>query len=477
MNNSKLLLYLETLSSGEMKEWGKFLDMNAAKNSNDAQIFFEYLSKQHPVFPEKKMRREVIAKKLFPKDAKNVKKVENIMYKFWPLLEEYLIFNELKNEKKERNFLLLKALSNRELDKFFFKKIDEMENAWQKKPPQGIEHLHDIYRLKKIRLAHPHFLEESMVAIEPKNIIEYLDLYYFATKMYWTLVEETTNKYVGKNEDDLSKTVFPVDSILQFIKEKKIHQVQIQLLFEILEAYKEGIVKDPADLKEQFINSFELYAPNEQIDVATFLTQIFYHQYRSGETDALKTLFELNKFGVEKNIFLSGAYISSDLFLNIINIACANNEWIWANEFIDKYQNHIEAEKKEDLLKLSKSIVYFSSKKYEKVLDELTQLKFKDVFFGLQGRAIKLKAFYELEEYEELFYDLCKSFRLFLYRNEYLADGHKNAFGNFIQFVKKLQKTKNEYKADASHIKEELETCQEIVYKTWLMEKVNLLIK
>lgn len=476
MNNSKLLLFLKTLSKIEMKEWGKFLDMNMAKNSDDAQKFFDYLNKQYPAFPEKKMQREVIAKKLFPKDIKNVKKVENIMYKFWPLLEEFIIYKELKNEKK-KDFLLLRALRNRELDKFFFKKIEEMENEWEERPPSGIEHLHDVYRLKKIRLAHPNFLEESRVAIEPKNIIHYLDLYYFTTKMYWTLVADTTNKYVNKDDGDLSETIFPIDSILQFAKERSFQQPQIQLLYKILEAYNAGTVENLSGLKDQFTNTFELYIQNEQIDIATFLTQIFYQQYQSGETLALKILFDLNKFGVENRIFLSGSCIASDLFLNIINIACTNKEWEWASNFIDEYEEHIEKEKKDDLLMLSKSIVYFSSEQYEKVLDELAQLKFQDVFFGLQGRAIKLQAFYELEEYEELFYDLCKSFRLFLYRNESLAEEYKNAFNNFIHFIKKLQKIKNTYGVDSSSMKVELSNCKEIVYKTWLMEKVDLLIQ
>lgn len=452
------------------------MEMSSGKTSTDARLFFEYLRKQHPDFPEKKIRKELVAKKLFSKDPKPVKKVENTMYKFWALLEDFLIYKELLKHKKERSFLLLQALKSRNLDKYFFKNIEEIEKEWERSPPAGIEHLHDVYRLKKMHLEHPQYLKEEKRILEPQDLVNHVEQYYLAIKLQMTLSDHYTRKFLVDTSKE--ESLYQIEPLVDFINRRTERNVpQVQLMAELFNATQKKDSKVSSHLKDHFITHFDLFKDDEQIDFLTFLSHIYYEHYREGAPEALQALFELNRFTVEKKLVVSDGHIVHDLFLNIVNIACSSGQWKWARDFVQDHQAFLQKEYKEDVAILAMAIIYFSEGDYEKVLSRLAQLRFQHVFFALQGRALKLQAFYEMEEYEELFFDLCKSFKLFLYRNGSIANNMQTAFGNFIGFAKKLQKIKNEYGADKRKLKSEIKECKDIVYKSWLMQKVELLKK
>lgn len=474
MNNSKLIIFLKSLSITEMRDFGRFINAHSGKSAKEVNDFFNYLKKYHPEFPEKKIEKEKVALKIFAKnDANKQKKVVNIMYKLGQLLENFLIQDELKIRQKEQDFLLLQSLKKRKLDKYFFKKIEQVEEEWNNLQEQGIEHLHDIYRLKKMRLNHPNFSKENKVSLESKSLIHCIEQYYFVTKCYWTLSNYNTEKYIDR-EKERTQAIFPINDILEFIEQDDFTPLpQLKIFTQMLVAFQNKELEDYAILRDECRVHFEQYSKNEKNDLITFLTQICYDNYRKGKDNALQDLFELKKFAVEKEIVLEDGYIATDLFHNIVNIACAANQLEWAEGFVARFAACLHEEERLDTINLCSAILYLKKKEYERVLQKLAQLKFQNVFYGVQARAIQLQAYYELDDYEEMFFNLTKSFSIFLYRNQALAQNQKKSFSNFILFAKKLQKKKNEYRPNWRELLKEISDCKEVVYKSWLLEKAQ----
>ncbi len=477
MKNSKIILYLSTLSKSEIRELEHIVRINAIKGSKDIGAFFNYLKRCYPNFSEKKINKESILKKVFPKDVNNHKKLENVQYKFGLLLENFLIQKELEHCEKERQFVMLKALKRRKLDQHFFKKIDQIEKDWTNKGRAGVDHLHDIYQLKKIRLLHPNYDDKHDLAIDPQILIEQLEKYFFAAKMYWMLSQSATHGYIQNTKSPSAPNpTYPIENILEFVAQNDFLQLpQIKLFGQILQASQGENFDNYPQLKKDFEQYSHLYDQDEKGDLIIFLTKICYEKYRKGEAEALQDLFEINRFAVEQNIVLQDGYVSSDVFQNIVNIGCAVKQLEWTEQFINQYGSFLQEEQYEDTIKLCKANLLFNQEQYEAVLQELLQVKFHNIFYGVQAKAIQLQAYYELNNYEESFFSLAKSFSTFLSRNKSLSDNQKQSFGNFILFTKKLKRVQNIYKPNTADLKNEIQNCTMIVYKNWLLNKINAL--
>lgn len=479
MQNNKFIVFLKALSSSEIKDFEQFIVKNSTKGSKDIKTFFAYLRKLHPDFPESKINRDKLAQKVFPNDTNKLKKIENILYKLRGLLKDFMIQEELKRDQKNQDFLYLKALRSRKLDKYFFKQVDQIEKEWNKIPELGIEHLHDIYSLKALRHSHPNYLV-AKVSSEYTHLIQLIDQYYCALKLYWTLCAYNTNIYINNTDISLTDKVFPITPILDFVDKKNFtnhSHSPIPLLKQILQIIIKKDFQQYVTIKKMFFEEFEWFRKKERKDILTFLTQICYENYKKGEENALNELFELKQFSVEKDIIFEDGYISSDLFQNIVNIACAAQQLEWAENFINHYAHFLLEEERKDTVSLVRANIYFNKKEYEKVLEELALLKFHNIFYGIQARSIKLRAYYELEGYEESFFNLISSFNLLLYRNEHLSENHKKDFSNFLFFIKKLQKAKILPLSDIHSLHQKIIACEELVYKSWLIAKIQILTK
>ncbi len=476
MKNSKLLTFLKTLNDSELKEWGKYIELNSNKKAKDAITFFNYLKKYHPEFPEKKIAKEVIARKIYPNETNGIKKIENLMFKFGIILEDFLVLDQLKKKEKEREFLLLQSLKERKLDKFFFKKTDELERKWDIEKHVGAEHTHYMYRLQRIRLSHPNYEGRISNNYDVKSLIRNIEQYYLAVKMHLNISDVATHSYVDTKEESVNYQLMPIEQIIAFANTNKgQHSIHVLLFLKIYQAFKGDLnsIGELQELRKLFFENADRFTPGEQSDVVTlYLNFLFFEKYKEGELQAINDLFLLNKFSTEKKFLIYKGHIAIDHFQNIVNIGCAAKELDWTERFIEEYAPYVETGN-EDGIALSKMAFYLKKKDYDKVLNTLAQLKFKNAFNNAFGRAMQLIAYFETEGFEELFYNATKSFNLFLIRNKTLSDRHKKSFNNFIIFAKKIDDARNEYKSDIKALKQEILDCKLIVYQSWLLEKLE----
>lgn len=474
MKNSKLIVFLKTLSNTEMKAYGRLIEANSSSKSADAIAFYTYLKKLHPNYPEEKIDKAVIAKKVYPKEVNGIKKIDNLMYNFWGFLEDFLVHQQIEKNPKRKEFLLLESLKDRKLDKYFFKKIDDLEKAWTKEKYVGAEHSHNMYRLQKMRLSHPNYVGKSNISYNANSLIKDIEQYYLATKTRLTLSNFATRVYINENDISNQNNLIPIDKLIDFSVENLSEQtVHVQLFTKIYNVFTSETksFEEIQQLRIFFFEQADSFEKSEKSDVIIYLSQLFFELYKKNELAALNELFLINKFYVENAIITYRGFIDISSFQNIVNIACAAGELNWAEQFIFDYEHYLEAEN-EDTLALSKAALYLKKKNFEKALEILAQIKFQNVFNGAFARAIQLIAYYELDNYEEPFFNLTKSFNLFLLRNKTLADGHKKSFNNFISFAKKLEEAKTAYKPDIDKIEKEILACSEIIYQSWLLEKI-----
>ncbi len=468
MQNSKLIVFLRTLSDAEMKDLGKYIEYKTASYATDIKNLYQYLKKHHPNYTFTEESKSEIVKKIFPKE--NLRKLENVMTRFNRILEDFLIQKEFEESKIEKDFFLLQALKKRKLNDYFFRKTEQLENDWQKQKVEGLEDLHNLYKLKKIHFMHPNYNDIKKIANISKTLSYHLDEYYSATKLYWTLNNYINSSHLN-NDESAKNSIYSIQNTIAYALNADLkHPPSITLLGEITQAfYTQNFAVYPK-LKEIFYKHIDDFNKYEQTDLVDYLTNICYTNYKLGKKEALKDLFELKRFSVEQGFLLEDGYISNFSFQNIVNIACTAQELDWAEKFVKKYASFIEAEKRQDNDRLCKAIIYLHRKKHEEVLEILAPLRFQNVYYGVQARALLLQTYYQLDQ---SFDNLVNNFKVFLYRDVKLAETLKKSFKNFIKFTNKLYKAKTTYKADLTSLEKNINSCTQIVYKSWLLEKLE----
>ena len=474
MLKSKLLDLFSTLDKSELKEFGKYIEGTSYRKTGKVYALYAYLAKQYPEYPEKKIEKTVVAKKVLTDQKNAQKQMLDLMTRLTGVLEDYLIKKQLANNKTKRNFLLLDVMKERKLDKMFFQKINSIEKDWKKNRPAGIEQLYNEFKLAQTCLLHPNYDNLPDMPIRPSHLIEKFDKYYFARKSYLGTIFLTHLVFTSETVDD----AFFLDEMFDLIADHNLNNdPHISIFSKLLIAQKQNIYSNYEGIYNEFKTNLPLFNSYERTDIMKILVSYCYANYKKGQADGLKQMFELYKFCSEEKIIIEDGYIENVQFRHIVIIACAVNKAEWALKFIKDNQIYLEENKKDDNLALCNSWVLFKLKDFDGVLEILARIKFQDITIGIQGRGLQLKCYYELEEYEELFFNLCKSFSAFLNRDKELTDSVKEPWINFIRISKKLQLSKNKFESNVPIILDEINSQQIVANKLWLIEKCNILLK
>lgn len=477
MEKSKLLGFMRSFSKSEMKEFGKFLESASFRKTSKVFKLYIYLNKLHPEFPNKKIEKEYVAKKVLQETGNISKKMADTMTQLFGVIEDFIIKKELEENKIERDFLLLEAMKKRKLDKFFFQKIEQVEKDWQKSPPPGIKQLYNEYKLADFRVTHPNYDNFLNDRINSEDLIEKIDSYYLTVKLFLTLnVVSIGTDFVNKSNKIQNDPKYFTKQIIKLsIMDHFQKQPRIKLVSDLLTCIINKSHEQYFSIKDYFINNLSLFDENEKRDLFSLVYDYCFKIYQNGKSDFLKELFELNKLFIKHELIFNNGYVANIDFLNIINIACAIHEANWANNFIESYGSYLKDDDRKDIIDLCQIRVFMLKKQYFEALSNLTSINFLNSYYTIQAKAIQLQCYYELgEDYLDLFLNHSNAFYIYLIRNKEIAENLKLAFKNFIAIVKKLQKATNSpTEKKIVEIENIFRQSTPIINKNWLQTKIE----
>jgi len=470
MTNSKLIIYLKTLSNAEMKDFGLFLSIS--KGAKDAFQLYNYLKKYHPNYSEKAIEKEKVTGKLFPKDKNKAKKLINAMQRCSRLLDEFLIQEELKTLAENQELLLLKALKKRRLDTYFFRKAEKLEKDWTNNPRPGLLTLHYLFRLKEMIFGHP---KSKLADKKPGSynlMLDNLDHYYFTVKLYWEIILGNNGSFLSNEEDKKGLLINEIQDVIH----NNTNQFPVQVVFfnQLLGLIEKDDFSNFDKLKDIFFNNVALFTKREQINIAICLQTGLYENYRTKQICVINSMFDFNRKMVDFDLILEHGYIQTDKFWNIAAFGFAADQISWTKDFIERFGGYLPENEVEDVLSLTNAMLNFYEKKYMEALQYIAPIKFQNLMYSIRARIIQLQCYYELgKRYEELFWDFSKSFYMFLFRNNEISDVFKQEINQFLDLTKKLyQKKQNSKYININKIEDVLKEGN-IISKSWLSKKLE----
>ncbi len=232
--------------------------------------------------------------------------------------------------------------------------------------------------------------------------------------------------------------------------------------------------------KSKIIRSIELFERLEKrISVSEFnilyigLTNFFAWQRNSGIRIFDDLNFRVHKLAINKDIYKDS--ISITLYREIIFYACKVNEFEWALEFSEEYQDKLPEEIQETAYSFNKARIYINMKQYEDVIETLRDVEYKDITYNLNSKLMLMVSFYELDEFETLLATI-RAFKVFLRRRRNVSLARKANFTGFCDALYNIMMADD--KRDPKRIQkaEDIITANPAIPNTsWLKEKIEAL--
>ena len=482
MQKTYLVEILSRLSSRQMKELSDFIRSPFFNKNESAEKLFEYLRLVHPEFNPEKTRKELIYHKLFSPAEYNDSFMRMIIFKLTELTESYLAYTEMTNTPADRELYVTESLLELGLDKSAQKIITQTEK-----------------QLKNIKIHEARFYEKKFELEKLKDIIYSRN--YIATtvkdKPDESLLAESTNltyfylimvlqryRYL-LNKSFTVETDFDLDFlpyIISFLEIEGKAYLQNKVLSLIYREVK--LLLDPAnenllhEIKNELCNNSTPIEKFDRRDGLTVIANICIEKVYSGKHEYYKTMFEINRYIAENNLYnrVQGGYFDKDVFTNIVVIALGQNEIKWTEEFVESNYRKLPPDTRENERNYCYCKIYQKKGDLNKAKEYISKVTYTDIHMKINARITKTTIEYDLGNIEDVLNDL-ENFRKYIQNDKLLSKGNRKICSNFIKFVNKLCKARYSYKVNLQSLKEEIAGCEMVNHRKWLMEKTDELMQ
>jgi len=479
MQNTKLIHLFKVLKDHELREFAKFLEspfyVKKAKKERIVRLF-EYLKKHRGELNSKKLNKNYVFKKIFPKnEVFEDWKIREVRSDLSKLIEEYFVVKEIRNNDTDKQVLLVRSLYERQDEKYFFKYARTMEEKLNELKIKGIEHYFALLELRHKLYYHP-----ATSKFDNKGGRQLLEGIVHSTDMFYSLAKLRYGYEIAAWErirGEQLEGVIPDSAIESLNKETVIDNSLLHIYWLFNKLYKEQEYHLYHEIKQLVLTKIELFSEEEANNVLALLI----NSLRLVFSD--EAVFEegliLYKLALKYKIFMNGDSFMIEHFNNIVSVGCGAGEYQWTQSFINKYYMYLPAEedRKENIAILYRANLSFLREKYEDAESVLYKLEFEDVTYGVRHYILLIKCLYELRR-DELD-DKYNAFSVYIYRKKrdyYISQDIHESYDNFIKMVRQIAGMRGIFKISDTQKKElidKINNARMIVEKAWLIEKVK----
>lgn len=480
---------LKKFSPDEIKEFEKLLNSPLHNNHLTLIKLFGELKKYYPKFSDRKITKEFLFGIVNKGKSYDDKLFRKYLSRLNKLAEEYLHIVQMRKEKEKRDLNVLLQLSKRDLKEVYARKLKDVERSFEKDSKIDPDHFLSKYQL-------------SLIKYNQKSAGNYIDSYndeltdsYNNLVSYFLFYSESlinqieTNKFSFCSKEELysSNLLFDKINIKDYIKKinkDKTQENPDRLLFLELIMNDSKMISHDSDLTAYknlrslvYINSGKLsdqllYFYLQRMNIFCILENV------KGDNDMNKELFENYKMLIDNNLLdLKGSKAITILdFRQILSSALKNNEFKWAEKFIESKLELVKEELRINIYHYSYALLRFSEKNYEGSLDHLLKIKSESMPVKIDIYVLKAKIFYDQGHFDSAL-SIADSFRHYISGNKLIAVIHKTTLMNFLKYFKLIIKLNvNFNKTKLKRLLTELQNINYTKEKRWLIEKTGELL-
>ena len=481
MYSNKLIQLLKSFSRREMTRLVEFAYSPYFNKHEGVRALLSYLSDIFPGFDARRCQRAQIFQALFPGQAHDQARLALLFTYAMRLAEHFLSLEQLAEEGEEwqRVHLLrrLRALQQYKLyERCLAEAAAELEeatlrdSAWHYRRYQLAAEADAYYTMvserrtddsleqKQQALDRFYLTEKLRDACEMKVRSRILKVQYASPLADWA-AREVEQHYEDYAAEPAIAMYF---SLNRMVSEKdRAHY------FEAVKALERNQAFLPIGELKAIYNYFQNYC---------------IQQINQGEGAFLGELFKLYQAQLERGLLLEGGCLSEWHYKNITTTGLRLREMAWVRQFIEAYQEKLPSEVRDNAYRFNLASYYYADEQYSQVLRLLTQVEYSDLRYSLGAKALLLRTYYDLEEYEAL-NSLVDSFKQYLHRNKLMADVRRQGYYNLFLLTRRAAQlrynlsyySRERCRAELLKLRHSIGKAGAIFNQGWLLEKVEAL--
>jgi hypothetical protein len=467
MENTKLAGIIHSLNLAEKKELSRYLCSGYFSVGRYSPALYDFLLEASA--SGKEVTKEIVHKKIFPKQKYDDKRVRYLLTDLTRDAEAFLAYRAFSRDEQLKQSLLGKALAEKGADKAYNSLFHEVRE-------RSVSN-----RIKDADFYYYNFLAEYDHLVYERSsegkrsqkgnmelVVGHLDKFYLARKL-----QLCCEIYNVKNVLSIDYRVFLLDEILGYLRDNSYEDTPIvmiyyQILMTLMEVEKEEHFTRLRSLLLKHSDSFTLA---ELRDMYQYVFNYCIKKINLGNIDYQRVLFETYKITLANKVLLVEGHISQWDYKNIVTISLRLKEFGWAKDFIHEYRNFLPPKERENAFVYNLAYWHFHAREYSKTLSLLQKVNFSDLYYQLDTRAILLKIYYEQDDLDALFYHIA-AFKTFLLRNKLVSDYQRTVYKNLIRYTGKLARSGGQ-RSKVSMIRQEIENKRQVADIQWLQQKVE----
>ena len=478
MHNNKLIGLLQSFDRREMTRFREFAFSPYFNKHEGVRALVAYLSDIFPAFEEKNCRRELVFQVLFPGHPHDQAKLALIFTYSMRLAGQFLSVEQAVEQPGLQAAYLLRQLRAKKQFQLYERELQKAEAGQLEQDTRDSSWYYHQYLAAQEADQYFNAISERRTDDSLQRKQRFLDRFYLAEKLrdacemqvrsrilkvsYSDPLRETALAAVESHFGELGNE--PAIAMYYWLY-RMVTTADSSNYFEALSALKRHQAALPAV---------------EQKAIYNYLQNYCIQKINEGEERFLSEIFELYKAQLERSLLLENGLLSEWHYKNIVTTGIRLREMDWVRDFIEGYREKLPAEARDNAYRFNLASYFYAARQYDEVLRLLTQVEYRDLRYSLGAKALLLRTYYDLDEYEAL-RSLTDSFKQYLHRNQLMADVRREGYHNLFKLTRRAATlranlgyyTKEKSRKELIKLQRSIDRAGAIFNKSWLLEKVE----
>jgi len=423
--------------------------------------FIEACQKLHDVASLKKD----LFKHLFPLQKYSVSKVSYILSDLTSLLKKFMLIEFDSRPTIQQQLDLCKVAGNQKMEKLFNRTWNNLSRLIEKPSFQDANNQFFTYKYhleaqelqtSKSRKGYL-FLPKAIHSLEAYFVSERLRLACLA---------------IGSHTNEkLSHSILTTH--IERVEAGNFDQSPAVIIYYY--AYKMLLEKDEAfyfKFSKELEKNWSLFRLDEVEDIYLLGINFCVGKSNSGNKDFTVHAFELYRSGLSNKVFMKDGYLSIYNYKNILRLGLSIKAFEWTEAFLHEFKSFLPKEEIENTYTYNLAFFYFHKGEFDKSMELLRKVHFKDTYNNLESRRMLLRIYYELEEWSALDSHL-NNFQSYVIRQKNIGY-HKAANLNLVKITRLMMNKFPLSSKSKQQIKKRIQNANFLADKNWIIKAGKL---
>jgi hypothetical protein len=186
-----------------------------------------------------------------------------------------------------------------------------------------------------------------------------------------------------------------------------------------------------------------------------------------GDRQFEREVLGIYKIGLENRLLFENNQLSPYTYKNAMMAALKVGEMGWASQLLDDYKPFLASNDREMIYKYNKALYFFRNNDYNSAMQLLQTVNLKEVLFNLDARRLLARIYFELKENTALD-SLIDNSKIYLHRQKDIGY-HREMYLNFFKILENLLKIDPK---NRDILRGPIEATKYLAEREWLLEKL-----